>query len=368
VADRGPAASNRMDRGAPQDPVNADELHDDLIVIDGLEFHDWSQTGWVEPLRKGGVTCINATLSVWENARETMNHIALLHRRVRESSGLLMIANRTEDILAAKRDGKTAILLGFENTNPLEDDLDLVEVFWRLGVRRIQLAYNARNSIGAGCWEDNGAGLSAHAGRNFVREFNQFGILIDVSHCNDRTVLDTVGASEQPIAITHGNPYSFVGDAVELPKRNRGDDALREVARSGGIVGLSVYAKIAPDGPQCTLQKFCEMVAYTVDLIGLDHVGIGTDLSLGFTQEFLLWCRTGRWSRKSAVPLSTSTYPPWISTPAGIRNITRGLVDKGFDREEVRKVMGGNFLRVLQHTIDRPEIATSATALATRHV
>jgi microsomal dipeptidase-like Zn-dependent dipeptidase len=346
--------------------VSADTLHDELIVIDGLEMPDWARSDWVGPLRRGGVTCINGTLSIWENARETLNHIARLHQRVRESSDDLVIAQSTEDIVSAKRDGKTAILMGFQNTDPLENDLDLVEVFWRLGVRVIQLTYNARNSIGTGCWEGDDSGLSSHVGRNFVREFNQFGILIDLSHCNNKTVLDTAELSQQPVAITHGNPHSFVGDSVELARRNRSDDALRAVARSGGIVGLSMYPKIAPDGPQCTLQRFCEMVAYTSDLVGVDHVGVGTDHAVGRSRDFLLWCRMGRWSRESAIPVSTSTYPDWISTPAEIRNVTQGLLDKGFDREEVRKVMGGNFLRVFQETLDRSGFTEKAPTAAGR--
>lgn len=337
--------------------MNAKDLHEQLIVVDGLEAQNpgWERE-YLEQLHAGGVTAVNATLSIWEGARETLNNIARFHRRLRDNADIARLALTTDDILAAKREGRTAYLIGFQDTSPLEDDVDLVEVYWRLGVRIVQLTYNTQNSVAAGCWEDDDLGLSAHVGRSVVRELNDFGILIDVSHSTDRTVLDAIEASEQPIAITHGNPRSFVGDGVELPRRNRGDDVLRALAESGGLIGLSTYPKIAPDGPACTVERWAEMVEYTAELIGIDHVGFGTDMCQSSPRDYILWCRTGRWSRESAVPLSTSRFPQWIDSAAKIPALTEGLLVRGFSEEDVRKVMGANFMRVLGATIDNPRL------------
>jgi membrane dipeptidase len=334
-------------------------FHDGLIIVDGLEASDFKREHFLQ-MKAGGITCFNATLAIWENAREAMGHISEWYRLFRENADLLTMVTSSDDVVNAKHEGKVAVLLGFQNTSPLEDDLDMAEIYWRLGIRVIQLTYNAQNSVATGCWEDAGRGLSSTFGVNLVRELNQFGILIDLSHCTDQTVLDTAEISEQPIAITHGNPHSFVGDDVELPKRNRSDDAVRSVARTGGIIGLSMYPKIAPDGPQCTLARFCEMVEYTANMVGIDHVGLGSDVSEGRSREYTLWCRTGKWSRQSAIPLSHSKYPDWMQGPEDFPNITNGLLDHGFDRADVEKIMGGNFLRVLRETIDKPAMLTAA--------
>jgi membrane dipeptidase len=333
------------------------DLHASSIVIDGLQAQapGWERE-YLEDMRAGGVTAVNATLSIWEGTRETLNHAAAWHRRARENSDIVMLARSTDDILQAKRDDKTAIIMGFQNTSPLEDDLDMVEVFYQLGVRIIQLTYNAQNSVAAGCWEPNDRGVSEFIGRNMIKEFNRFGILIDVSHCNNQTALDAIELSEQPIAITHGNPFSFVGGEVELPRRNRSDEVLKNLGASGGVIGLSPYPKIAPDGPKCTPERWAEMVEYTVDMIGIDHVGFGTDFCQASPREYILWCRTGRWSRESAIPLSQSVFPDWIKTSAKVPAFTEALVNRGFSDDQVKKVMGENFLRVLRETIDKPSL------------
>jgi membrane dipeptidase len=336
-------------------------LHDELVVIDGLQAQnpDWGRQVF-EEMREGGVTAINATLSIWENARETLNNITRFHRQIREHSDIVSLALTTADIRRAKEENRTAMILGFQDTSPLEDDIDLIEIYWRLGIRIIQLTYNTQNAVGAGCWEVDDAGLSGFVGKEIVRELNDFGILVDVSHSSDRTVLDAIEVSRQPIAITHGNPHSFVGDEVELPRRNRSDDVLRALGESGGLIGLSIYPKIAPDGPACTPERWAEMVEYTAEMIGIDHLGFGTDLCQTSPRDYILWCRTGTWSRESAVPLSTSKFPGWIDSAAKTPSLTDALLGRGFSNEDVAKVMGGNFMRLLGETIDTPGLSQLA--------
>src|SRR5262249_32265621 len=126
---------------------------------------------------------------------------------------------------------------------------------------------------------------------------------------------------------------------------------LKELAASGGVVGLSVYPKIAPDGARITLERWTEMVEYTVEMIGVDHVGVGTDI-YSLPREYILWCRTGKGSRSSAVPLSDIQMPDWMKDSAAFPVLTQGLVDRGFSGEDVRKIMGDNFLRLLAETVD----------------
>jgi microsomal dipeptidase-like Zn-dependent dipeptidase len=332
--------------------MNQLALHDDLIVIDGLQHHGQEpDRADLEALGAGGVTAVHTTVAIWERSEHAITNIAQWHRTIRENADIICLGLTTDDIRVAKATGKTAIILGFQNTAPIEDNLDLVDVFWRLGVRIIQLTYNTQNSVAAGCWEPDDRGLTAYVGRSVVRELNAFGILIDASHSTDQTVLDTIEVSAHPIAITHANPRSFVGDNVELPRRNRSDHVLKELAASGGIIGLSTYPKIAPDGKRVSLRRWVEMVEYTVEMIGVDHVGVGTDL-YKLPREYILWCRTGNWSRSSPIPLSSTEMPGWIKTPADMPVLTKGLLDRGFAHDDVRKIMGENFLRVLTNTLD----------------
>lgn len=206
-----------------------------------------------------------------------MREVGRWQRLLAENTDLLAEGRSGDDVRAAGSEGRTAVILGFQNSSPFEDDLDLVGAFHQAGVRICQLTYNTQNSAGAGCWESDDAGLSRTYGINLVREMNRVGMLIDVSHCNERTSLETLEASERPVAITHANPRAFVGENVELAFRNKSDTVLKKAAESGGVVGLSMYPRIAPNGVGCTVDEFCDMVAYTVDLIGVDHVGLGSD-------------------------------------------------------------------------------------------
>jgi len=118
------------------------------------------------------------------------------------------------------------VLFGFQNTSLFEDNIDLVRIFHSLGVRIAQLTYNIQNAVASGCWEDETHGISQFFGRNVIKEMNDVGMAIDISHCNEKTGFDAVEFSERPIAITHGNPSEFVGFDIELNKHNKSTDQI----------------------------------------------------------------------------------------------------------------------------------------------
>jgi microsomal dipeptidase-like Zn-dependent dipeptidase len=320
-------------------------LHDDLTVIDALQYSNWDREVF-EELRSGGVTCISATCAIWEDARATLDTIGEWRRRFDEYNDLIMPARAAADIEAAKRLGKTAIILSFQNTSPYEHDLDLVWVFNQLGVKIVQLTYNIQALVGAGCYEPNDSGLTEF-GRNVVAEMNKWGVVIDLSHVGERTSLDAIAASVRPVAITHANPlWSY------KHPRNKSDAVLAALRENGGVLGLTAYPHII--GDMITLSQFCDMIARTVDQIGIDHVGIGSDTSRKWTDEFLWWIRMGRWTHKRHYGAGTASqpgwapWPEWFQTPADFPNITTGLAERGFSRDEVAKIMGGNFLRLFK--------------------
>jgi membrane dipeptidase len=318
------------------------------LRIDGLEYSIWSRERFVE-WRDGGLDAVHVTLAIWETARETLGVVGQWERHFRDNSDLIVQARTPADILAAKESGRTAVILGLQNTTPFEDDLDLVGAFYAAGIRIAQLTYNIQNSAGSGCWEANDSGLSTHYGRHLIREMNQLGMLVDISHCGEKTCFDTIEVSETPVALTHGNPREFVGTSVELAMRNRSTKLITALTEAGGMIGLSMYPRIAPDGNNCTLKRFCEMVDWTASLVGVEHVGIGSDLYLGHEPDVLNWWRMGRWSRELAVPISgLPVFPDWMRTPAQFSGIKDGLRAQGFDDAECGAILGGNFMRLFE--------------------
>lgn len=321
------------------------EFHTQLKVIDAQTYNNWDQEVF-EELRAGGVTCVHVTCATWEGTREALNNISRWYRLFREYNNLIVPAYSASDIDIAKTAGKTAIIMGCQNTSPLEGDLGLVEVFYHLGIRIIQLTYNNQSLVGGGCYEANDSGLSRF-GHEVVREMNRLGIIIDLSHVGERTSLETIDVSTRPVAITHSNPYWFYAH-----RRNKSDQVLKALAQKGGVLGLTIYPLII-GGHEVALTEYCDMIARTVDLIGIDYVGFGTDLTRKRTYTELEWTRMGRWTftmdrapRGSTNESGWPRWPNWFRSSADFPNLTAGLLDKGFSQAEVAKIMGENWLRL----------------------
>ncbi|GII92121.1 dipeptidase [Sinosporangium siamense] len=320
------------------------------MLIDALQFSKPGRERFQE-WRDAGLAAVHVTTAIWEDSTETMRELGRWQRLLTEHADLLTEGRGADDIRAAKAEGRTAVVFGFQNSTPFEDDLDLVGAFHQAGVRIAQLTYNTQNSAGAGCWEHEDTGLSRTYGVNLIREMNQVGMLVDVSHCNERTCLEAFEASEKPVAITHANPRDYVGGDVELAVRNKSADVLKTMAQQDGVIGLSMYPRLAPNGTDCSLDDFCDMVAWTVDLIGVDHVGLGSDFYTGHGDEELVWWRQGRWSRSPMVPISgVVEFPGWFDAAKGYRDVLDGLRKRGMTDEEVAKVAGENWLRLFDAT------------------
>jgi membrane dipeptidase len=313
-----------------------------MIIIDGLELCNWDRDMLLE-LHKGDVTCIHACVGLWENARETLSKIGQWYRFFEVNADLIMQVKTGEDILKARAAGKVGVILGTQNASPIEDDIALVEVFNNLGLKIMQLTYNNQNLIGSSCYEQNDPGLSRF-GRNVIEEMNRVGMLIDLSHCGDGTTLDAINASRRPVAITHANPAW-----IYQSKRNKSREVLQALRDNKGILGLCIYPFLI-NGANTTLPEFCELVARTVDFMGVKQVAIGTDLTLNLDDEFLKWMRMGRWTFKmdygagSKDNPSWPAWPSWFQGPADFPNIAEGLLAYGLSRSEVEAVMGKNWL------------------------
>ncbi|MEM7293597.1 MAG: membrane dipeptidase [Pseudomonadota bacterium] len=326
-------------------------MYNNTLVIDCLQVVNPCRERF-EEWRKGGVDCVHMTLSIWENARETLTTIGKWNRLFDEHADLIALAETAEDIESIAASGRTAVLLGTQNASLFEDDIDLVGIFYKLGIRVVQLTYNVQNHIGSGCWEEDDRGISGFFGQNVVREMNRHGMLIDVSHCGLKTSFDAAEMSERPIAITHGNPSEFVGFDIELNKRNKPTDLIKLVADKGGMIGLSLYPKIMRGGSDSTLDDFCDMVEWSVEKFGIEAVGIGTDYYTGYGEEAILWWRAGRWARESPlkIPNKFSPWPNWFQDPSYFPSVLDELSSRAFSDEQIALIAGGNWLRLFRES------------------
>ena len=164
--------------------TDAQALHNDSIIIDGLIIAKWGRELF-EDMRRGGLTAANCTVSVWEGFQNTVNNITAMNNLIEENSDLVMKVRTTADILKAKELGKTGIMMGFQNAHAYEDQLGYVQVFKDLGVGVVQMAYNTQNLIGTGCYERDG-GLSDF-GREIIGEMNRVGVMCGLSHVGSKT-------------------------------------------------------------------------------------------------------------------------------------------------------------------------------------
>lgn len=322
-------------------------MHDELIVIDGLQYSNWSREIFTQ-LREGGVSAVHATLVYHENARETLSRLGEWNRRFELHGDLIMPVASAADIRRAKQQGKVGVFFGAQNCSPIEDDIALIEVFRQLNLLIMQLTYNNQSLLATGCYEGSDSGITRF-GKQAIAEMNRVGMLIDMSHSAERSTLEAIELSSRPIIVSHANPAFF-----HPAKRNKSETLLRELGRSGGLLGFSLYPFHLHNGSDCSLEQFCDMVARTADLMGIDHIGIGTDLCQNQPQSVLEWMRSGRWSKQvdyGEGSASNADWPKalaWFGDSRDFPRLTQGLLQRGFTAEDTAKVMGLNWLRTLE--------------------
>ena len=225
------------------------------IIVDGLSM-PVPERRWFEEWREAGIGCVNTTVAVWENAAETLGLLGKWRVVLEQNQDLVAPAASVAEIEAVAASGRTAVMFGFQNTAPVEHNLDLFGMFRELGVCVMQLTYNLQNYIGCGYWEEKDTGISSRFGKLALEEMNQLGILIDLSHCGERTTLEAIQMSGKPVAITHANPREYVGTPVYGAGRLKQTEALRELARRGGVIGLTPNRNMTRHGAATTIHVF----------------------------------------------------------------------------------------------------------------
>lgn len=322
--------------------------------IDALQYANWSEKIFRQ-MRAGGVDAVHVTITYHENFRETVHNIEVWNRWFERFPDLIFQGFDAGDIARARDTGRTAIFFGSQNPSCIEDDIGLVEVLHRLGMRIMQLSYNNQSLLATGCYEEDDTGLT-RMGREVVAEMNRVGMVVDMSHSGERSTLEAIEHSARPIAITHANPAGW-----HPALRNKSDTVLRALAQSGGMLGFSVYPHHLKDGGNCSLASFCDMVVRTIDLMGAGHVGIGTDLCQDQPDGVVEWMRSGRWTKRvdygegSADAPGFPAMPEWFRDNRDFGRIADGLRDAGLGAEDVGAVMGGNWARFFAQGFGPPD-------------
>jgi len=308
------------------------------LVFDGLQISNWDRAT-LEEARSGGVHGIHATCAVWEGTQDTIRNISDWYALERENSDIVSLVRSAKEIREAAATNKMAVLLGFQNSSPFEQDYTLVEVFHRLGVRVAQLTYNIQNHLGGACYEPHDSGLTRF-GTRIIEEMNRVGMLVDLSHVGDRTSLDAVASSSAPVAITHANPRWF----MDTP-RNKSDELIKAVTDRGGVIGVCFYPNVI-GGKDATLRSFCEMVVKLVDQVGSEQVAIGSDSARNWPSTYVEHLRDGRW--KPREPAQWPQWPEWFSSPKDFPRVFEGLSDAGLSDESIKNIAGENWLRLFE--------------------
>jgi membrane dipeptidase len=323
-------------------PIQAD-LHAQSIIIDGLNASHFQDAEVLQRLRAGGVTAVNATIAAWHTLPETMALIAGLFALIEQKAGQTRLIHTSADIKAAKDAGQTGIIMGFQDTRPIEANLDLLRVYHALGVRVIQLTYSDQNRCGCGCQVAEDGGLTAF-GREAIARMNHLGILLDLSHTGIRTTREAIESSTQPVALSHANAFALCGNP-----RNKSDELIRLVAAGGGVIGAVAMPFLLTGRADATLDDYVAMIDYLVDVAGINHVGLGPDFMELLPDDVVLHALTSNRAAGSPAELLAffrSATTRRFESASAFANLTQALRLRGYSTDDTQKIMGGNWLRL----------------------
>ena len=337
VGEHAPAADPGVSDAARQ-------LHERAIVIDTRDptFLIYRQQPDDKPdywdaLQAGGLTAVLVDVPwIDDDLKAGAINASSWLARIEAHADRALLVRTSDDIRAAKEAGKVGIIFGSQTPTIFEDSLDLIRVWHALGLRVVQMSYQARNLLADGCGESVDQGVSEF-GRGAIAELNRVGIAIDLSHASDKTMTDTIEHSAKPVFFSHSNSRSRVAH-----RRNVPDETLRRLSDKGGICCVSAYSDfLAENGSDTgtTLDQFAEMVRHVVNIVGIDHVGFGLDTGESRTPseiEFIGGVIGGGTDVTKRYALTSRRQLP---------GFTEALLREGFTEAETEKILGQNLVR-----------------------
>ncbi len=320
----------------------------DALIMDAMgELRLEYPPELVRQMLASGLDAITVTLCdpkpVGAEAVELAIDSALEHDRfLKAHPDLFIKATGVSDVRTARRSGRLAVFYLYQNSVQFGDDLDRVDLFYRMGVRSSQITYNERNAAGVGCRAEGDSGGLTEFGRALVDRMNRARMLIDLSHANMQTMADTIEWSSEPCIISHTGC-----DAVHPHVRNTTDRNLRAVAENGGLVGVCQLRPFLTEKKSDNLHAYFDHIVHAVDVCGVEHVGIGSDRDhrvIEMTPEYIAELRAEEGSQ-----VQNSELPYFIDElngPTRMEVVWDGLVARGYSEDDVERIMGRNVYRL----------------------
>lgn len=335
----------------------ATKVHSESIIIDGMycKFRQPIPPSrdipdmMLDHILASGVTAVNDSIAMdifpftMEEVLMNLYEESILFGAFPER---ILKVQTAEDIRRAKAEGKLGLILSTQGLASIGTNMRNIWVLYSLGVRIMQLTYNEQSALGCGCREPHDTGLTRF-GQFAIEQMNRLGIVLDLSHAGRRTSLDAIEHSSSPPIFSHASVLALCNHP-----RNLSDEQIRAVAAKAGVVGVcphSVFVEKAK-GTRPSLDDYVDHIDHIAQLVGVDHVGIGTD----HFQYDTYFSRLERTRFEQTYPGFYAPYGPeekhvsgfskWTEWP----NVTAALLNRGFSTEDARKVLGGNFMRVFE--------------------
>lgn len=318
-------------------------------VIDGLNCAVLTREQFLRTI-EGRVSALNLTsVRPPSDLATSMSDLAKALAIIAENSDIVSVVTSVREIRETAASGKLGIILGTQGSTFLEHDLQLLRVMQRAGIRILQPTYMEQNALGSGVLALPDKGLT-DKGHEWVALMNELGLLIDLSHVGYQTAIDAAKASKRPVICSHSNARALCNSLRNIP-----DEEIRAVAETGGTVGVTLWPPMLRHETRPTIEDFFAQIDYMVNLIGIDHVAFGSDLSEQSKTE-AQW--QSSFGPKGIYPEVTGVLGDWFiftqrftvgfESMAHTGRLIDGLAARGYSAADVDKIMGGNLLRVYQ--------------------
>ena len=318
--------------------MNYLDLHKESIVIDAHSdiplhilinkmnenIHEVFKSYHLPLLKEGGVNIVFVNL--FENLhpegslKEALLQLSELNKELENTDEAILICNK-EDLNRALNENKVGLVLSMEGMEPISNEIVLLRTFYDLGLRSAMLTWNWRNYFAAGSWETGGL---SKLGKELIVEMERLGMIVDVSHLNEEGCWDIMSIAKKPVIASHSNAKSIYDH-----KRNLSDDQIKAIVNTGGVIGVNNYFTINTDVEEMILDRYMDQMEYLLEVAGEDHVGLGFDFN-------------GYLGSSEMKDLENASKTP---------NVTNELIKRGYGEETIKKVLGGNFLRVLEDVL-----------------
>jgi membrane dipeptidase len=333
--------------------ARAQKIVERSLVIDMLAplKLDLEFNGYASPLsaqdeaelRMSGITGFHHSIGLGGPTahEDALTFLAAWQGFAGRNADVFSVVGKAADLDHAKQQKKIALIIGIQNADHFREVKD-VKALFDLGLRCSQLTYNEQNLIGSGSTDRVDGGISDF-GATIIKAMNDTGMLIDVSHCGDRTTLDAIDISAKPIAITHSNCR-----ALNDHPRLKTDEAIRKLAAKGGVMGITGVRNFVRDKEPTTVEHIVDHIDHVVKLVGIDHVGIGSDSDLnGYDDMKPDQLKLLRGAYKSSYAFRDKLDTDGFDHPKKTFDLAEALIRRGYSDGDISLILGGNFRRLL---------------------